>query len=268
MATRRFWLKFAAIGSLLAAAAAPPRAAAQGESRRTYVLVHGSWHGGWCWRSVADRLRDKGHRVFTPTLTGLGERKHLLNKDVDLDLFIQDIVNVLEAEELRDVYLVGHSFAGPIVTGVTDRVPERLKRLIFLDAALVQDGQSFLDGLSPEAREGRIKAVQDLNGVKVLPVVKASAFGIVEPEQTAWVERRLVPQPFVPYTSALKLAHPIGNGLPVTYIRCVQPVYHGMDPSGAYAKAQPGWQYLEIASGHDAMVIVPERLTEMLLGVA
>lgn len=268
MATRRFLLQLAAIGPTLAAALAPRRAAAQATPRRTYVLVHGTWHGGWCWRKVADRLRDQGHRVFAPTLTGLGERHHLINyPDISLDLFVQDIVNVIEAEELKDVYLVGHSFAGPIVIGVADRVPDRLKRVVFLDAAILQDGQTFLDTIAPEAREARLKTVQEVGGVKILPPPKAAAFGVTDPDDTAWVERRLVPHPLASYTTPLKLAHAPGNDLPVTYIRCVKPIYHGMDPGGAYAKAQASWQYLEIESGHDAMVIEPEKLTEMLMGV-
>ena len=101
----------------------------------TFVLVHGAWHGGWCWKKVAPLLRSAGHEVYTPTLTGLGERDHLLTRDIGLDTHIQDIVNVLEYEELTQVVLVGHSYGGMVVTGVAERAHERLRQLVYLDAA-------------------------------------------------------------------------------------------------------------------------------------
>ena len=106
------------------------------KTRKTFVLVHGAWHGGWCWRRVADLLELQGHKVFTPTLTGLGERSHLLTKDINLDTHINDLLGVLEAEDLRNVILVGHSYGGMVATGVADRVPERISRLVYLDCLL------------------------------------------------------------------------------------------------------------------------------------
>ncbi len=269
MATRRLVLKLASLGSMLAAALAPRRAAAQAAEPRTYVLVHGAWHGGWCWRKVADRLRDQGHRVFTPTFTGLGERRHLIgHPDISLDLFIRDVINVIEAEELKDVCLVGHSFAGPIVSGVADRIPKRLKRIVFLDAVILQNGNTFLDTVAPELREAALRRIQEIDGVRTLPPPpNAAAFGVTDPEAAAWVERKLTPQPADAYTTPLQLAHPLGNGLPVTYVRCIEPIYHGMDASGAYAKAQGSWQYVELETGHDAMVTAPDRLSGMLVGL-
>ena len=122
---------------------------------KTYVLVHGSWAGGWIWAPVAERLRAQGHRVFAPTQTGLGERKHLLSRDIGIGTFIDDVANVLEAEELRDVILVGHSSAGLPITGVADRMPERIRHLVYLDAAIAQGGQSFFDIFPQEAVGGR-----------------------------------------------------------------------------------------------------------------
>ena len=120
-----------------------------------FVLVHGAWHGGWCWRHVAERLREHGHQVFTPTLTGLGERAHLLDANTGLSSCIADIAGVIAAEELQDVVLVGHSFAGPVITGVADRMPERLKHLVYLDALVVQNGQSALSLFSAEVQQER-----------------------------------------------------------------------------------------------------------------
>src|SRR5579875_3323603 len=102
------------------------------DAQRTFVLVHGAWHGGWCWSRVAAILRGRGHRVFTPTQTGLGERAHLLSRDITFDTFVQDVVGVFEAEELEDVVLVGHSFGGSSISGVVDRMPERVRRLVYL----------------------------------------------------------------------------------------------------------------------------------------
>ena len=119
----------------------------------TFVLVHGGWAGGWQWREVAGLLRAAGHEVFTPTLTGLGERVHLANPDIGLDTHIQDILMVLEYEELRDVILVGYSYSGMVITGVAELAPERISQLIYLDAFVPQDGQSMLDNAG--ARRGR-----------------------------------------------------------------------------------------------------------------
>ena len=115
----------------------------------TFVLVHGAWHGGWCWIKVAEPLRTQGHRVFAPTLTGLGERAHLVSPDINLDTHIQDIVGVLESEELMDVILVGHSYAGMVITGVAERVTDRLSALVYVDAFVPENGQSMLS-INPE----------------------------------------------------------------------------------------------------------------------
>ena len=129
------------------------------------VLVHGAWHGGWCWSRVADRLRSAGHRVFTPTQTGMGERRHLLSKDITLDTFTADIVNAIEAEELSDIILVGHSFGGNAISGVADTIPGRIRHLVYLDSLMVEGGKAPFDTLRrrmsspPAARPRRTPAV-------------------------------------------------------------------------------------------------------------
>jgi pimeloyl-ACP methyl ester carboxylesterase len=141
---RRGILKTKAIADL-AAGAGGVAAKAQ-----TFVLVHGAWHGGWCWSRVADRLRAAGHRVFTPTQTGLGERKHLLSKAITLDTFAKDIVNVIEAEELSSIILVGHSFGGLAISGVADAMPDKVRHLVYLDSLMVEGGKSPFDNLPPD----------------------------------------------------------------------------------------------------------------------
>jgi len=237
-------------------------------TRHTYVLVHGAWHGGWCWVRVADRLRAAGHIVFTPTQTGLGERKHLMSANITPETFTDDIANVIEAEELDDVILVGHSFGGRPVCGVADRMPQRLRRLVFVDASLPQNGKSAFDDTLPELREARIKAAQESSGGLSLPPPPAAVFGVTDPDDVAWVERRMTPHPLTTYSLPSVLKNPIGNGVPATYIRCTAPAYANTASSAEYAKSRPDWQYLEIATGHDAMVTKPAELTEMLLASA
>lgn len=238
------------------------------QERRSYVLVHGAWHGGWCWRQVAERLRAAGHAVFTPTLTGLGERRHLLNAGITLDTFVDDVANVLDAEELTGVYLVGHSFGGRVACGVADRMPGRLGRLVLLDAGLPESGKAAWDGLPPDVREARLARARAFGDGSRIPAPDTREFGIDEPETLAWLERRLTPHPLGSYTTPLVLAHPLGNGLPVSYIRCTAPVYRPMETSATYARARTDWQYLELATGHDAMVSAPAELSAMLLGLA
>jgi len=139
--------------------------------------VHGAWHGGWCWRRVADRLQRAGQRVFAPTLTGVGERRHLLRAEVDLETHIQDILGVLEAEELENVVLVGHSYAGLVISGVAARAPKRLRRLVYLDALLVEDGQSWAEAFPPEVTEARRKSVVMAGGVKTIPAPDPAIYG-------------------------------------------------------------------------------------------
>ena len=268
MTTRRLFLQFTTILPALGAAPAASPTAAQGGAPRNYVLVAGAWHGGWMWRKVANLLRAAGHQVFAVTNTGLGERHHLLRNDVTFDVFIDDIVNVIEWEELRDVYLVGHSFSGRTVSAVADRIPERLKRIVFLDAVLSQNGESMLDTLPPAAREERVRSVREVDGVKVVPPPEPAALGVTAPEDAAWLKRRLTPHPLSTYTSPLRLAHPLGNSVPCTYIHCIDPISTAIGPSAAYAKSRADWQNLEIRSGHDAMVISPGPLSEMLLALA
>lgn len=128
------------------------------EKGQTYILLHGAWHGGWCWRSVADTLRARGHRVFTPTQTGLGERKHLLTPDITLETFVQDLLNVLEMEELTQVILVGHSFGGLAISGAADRAPARIRNLVYLDSVILQDGQAVFGVLPTDVVAARRKA--------------------------------------------------------------------------------------------------------------
>ena len=232
-----------------------------------FVLVHGGFHGGWCWARVADRLAAAGRRVYAPTNTGLGERKHMLSKEITLDTFIADVVNVIEAEELERVCLVGHSFGGRTVMGVADRAAERIAQLVLLDTNAVVPGRSALDGLGSSARDARLRAAEKFSDGLAFPAPPAESFGVAAPDDVAWLSRRLTPHPVATYATPIRLDHPVGHGLPCTYIRCTQPRYPGVDAGAAYAKSRRDWDYLEIATGHDAMVTAPGPLTALLLGL-
>ena len=262
--------------ALPAGAAAPAVFAAEGASAqaqrggaKTYVLVHGAWHGGWCWRDLADALRAQGHRVFAPTQTGLGERKHLLSRDITLDVFVDDVANLMEAEELRDAILVGHSFGGSAISGVADRMPEAVRHLVYLDSLILEPGQSPFGILPADVVAARRKLVAEQgNGVSVQPPPPA-AFGIPEGHPEAeWVRRRLTPHPAGTYESPLRLENPVGNGRPCTYIACTAPIYGPLEGTRRWVKRQSGWRWQEIATGHDAMVTAPAELARMLLAIA
>src|SRR4051794_4787353 len=181
----------------------------------TFVLLHGAFHGGRCWARVAPMLRAQGHAVFTPTQTGLGERAHLLSRDITLDTFVQDIVAVLESEELEDAVLVGHSFGGIGITGAADRVRHRIRSLIYLDSVIPQSGSSPLDLLPPEVAADRRRLAAESGGVSV-PPPDPGFFGVPPGPRADWVRRRMTSHPFGAFDSALTLANPPGHGLPCT----------------------------------------------------
>lgn len=228
----------------------------------TFVLVHGGFHGGWCWRDVATRLRSRGHAVFTPTQTGCGERSHLLSKDITLDTFVDDIANVLIWEDLADVVLVGHSFGGIAVTGVADRMPERIRRLVYLDAAILENGQSMFGMLDPQVVAGR-KAAAEASGGAGIPPPAPALFGIRDPAQAAFVAAHLTAHPLGAYTSSLNLAHPVANGVPAVYIECTEPVYAGLQFARDWVAAN-GMESVTLATAHDAMITAPGPLAELL----
>lgn len=236
-------------------------------SNPSFLLVHGAWHGGWCWSRVAARLRDAGHAVFTPTLTGLGERSHLLNATIGLQTFVDDIANVLLWEDLDNVVLVGHSFGGLVINGVADLMPERLRHLVYLDAFILESGLSTFDTLPAELVVKLRSAAQRDDAAAALPPPKPKSLGLFEPGDIAFVENRLTPQPLHSYETALQLKHPVGNGLPCTYLSCANPAFAAVDGSRKWAKGRPGWGWEELDCGHAAMVSAPDALAQALLRV-
>ncbi|MBK1660735.1 alpha/beta fold hydrolase, partial [Paracraurococcus ruber] len=236
---------------------------------RNFVLLHGAWHGGWCWRDVAALLRAAGHRVTTPTQTGLGERRHLLSAQVTLDTFVDDLVQHLEAEEIADAILVGHSFGGNAITGAADRVPRRIRRLVYLDAMVLEDGETPWGRMAPEVAAERLRVVEEQGAGLFAPPPPVSVFGVPEDHPLApWVRRHLTPHPAGTYRTPLRLAHPAGNGLPRTYIACTDPWYGPLAWARDKVRGEAGWDWAEIATGHDAMVTAPDALAALLRRIA
>lgn len=233
----------------------------------TYVLVHGGFHGGWCWKDVASRLRMAGHEVYAPTLTGLGERSHLLYCAPTLETWIEDIMQVIRYESLEDIILVGHSFAGPIITAIADRAPSRLRHLVFLDAQILQPGESSADRI-PERVELYRKRGQQIGSVTVIPVGEPRDFGVADADAAKSLARKLTPHPLQTYYDPLYLTNPLGNGVPATYIACSKPFFRSTELARSIAKGMPGWKYLEIATGHNAMITAPDELASMLLVIS
>ncbi len=236
--------------------------------QRTFVLLHGAFHGGWCWVRVAETLRNEGHRVTTPTQTGLGERRHLMSPDITLETFVLDVVNHIEAEDLSDVVLVGHSFGGMPITGTADRIPDRLRHLVYLDARILESGQTPLDVSLPAIREERIRTAEAFSGGLCVPPPPAVSFGVPAGDDADWIDRHLTPHPMGTFTSTLQLDNPIGNGRPCTYIACTVPLSEQLANSREWARARSDWGWREIATGHDAMVTAPRALADMLVDIA
>lgn len=233
----------------------------------TFVLVHGAFHGGWCWRLVAEELRRAGHAVFTPTLTGLGERRRSLSPAIDLEHWVADIVDVIECEELVDVVLVGHSFGGMVISGVADRIEARLSSLVFLDAGIAESGRPVAADLPAEVWALRAREVVDVAGVPCFAPPPAGYFGVTDVTLAGWLARRLTPMPTRVYETAIRLQNPVGNGLPATFVHCTRPALPVVARSAIKAKSV-GWHCLELATGHDAMLLEPVRVTSILADAA
>lgn len=228
-----------------------------------YVLVHGAWHGGWCWQRVSKQLREHDATVYTPTLSGLGEHKNILSPAVNLETHISDIVNLIEMEDLHNVILVGHSYAGTVIAGVADRIPERLSKLVFLDAILPENGQSAFSIQPKAVQDVMAKAAEKDNGL-TLPAWSAETFGVSNPADISWVNARLAGQPFRTFTQPLVLQHPYGNHLPLIYIACTVKMLPAIVPFAEKTKNSKDWQYYALATGHDAMITAPGKTAALL----
>jgi pimeloyl-ACP methyl ester carboxylesterase len=231
----------------------------------TFVLVHGAWHGGWCWRRVSDLLERQGHKVFTPTLTGLGERSHLLRAGINVSTHVTDVANLLKWEGLSNVVLCGHSYGGLVVSGVAEQMGAAIGSIVFLDAFVPENGDAMTDLTSGAVRDN-IKAAAERGDLGV-PPRSAAAFLVNEKDQ-AWVDAMCVPQPIGTMTEKITLTGARERIGKKAYIRASAYPNPGFDTAYARVKADTSWRTYEVPGGHDVMVDMPERLAEILIEVA
>ena len=238
-----------------------------------FVLVHGAWHGAWCWQRVVQPLAAQGHRVHAVTLTGVGERRHLMSPLITLETHIADVMNLIEAEELDDVILAVHSYAGMLGTAVADRMPRRLKHLVYVDAVVPKPGESWSGTHASATREARIAAAEGSADYS-FPAPDPAVFGLAGPDYE-WVKRRQTPHPGHTYQAPLQFEPQRVAAVPRTFIDCNQPPLGTIDVirqrvrdprfwDGAWAGGA-GARVVEMATGHDPMVSQPAELVGILL---
>lgn len=252
----------AACAWLGAGCAAAPDAARATAVRGPVVLVHGAWYGGWCWRKLTPLLEQAGHAVHTPTLTGLGERAHLGSARTGVRDHVQDLLALLEMEDLRDVTLVGHSYAGMLIGTVAARSRERVRQLIYLDAFVPEAGKRVVDYLLPLERRQVIVQAGEANGF-IAPIAP-QALGVTDAADVAWITPRTARQPYASFTEAALDAPPAG--VPRAYIACTQPASGSFGQFAERVRNDSSWRYAELATGHNAMVVAPQALASVLLG--
>jgi pimeloyl-ACP methyl ester carboxylesterase len=231
-------------------------------SPATFVLVHGAWHGGWCWRFVADRLKAGGARVFTPTLNGLGERAHLLDKTVNLSTHIEDICRLIRAEDLSGIVLVGHSYGGMVVSGVADRMPECIRALVILDGFVPTDGMAMTDYWPASLKAEWDEKAAPSGGLSV-PPISAEGFG-VKAHLRDWVNSNCVPHPYASLNEKIRLSGGRERIASKLYIRAAKQRSHVFDEFLKKAEADKGWRALTLDCGHEVMVDEPELLADAL----
>jgi pimeloyl-ACP methyl ester carboxylesterase len=235
----------------------------------TFVLIHGGGHGGWCYQKVARLLQAEGHEVHAPSLTGEGDRVHLLGPQVDLDLQITDVVNLLHYEDLRDVVLVGHSYGGMVITGTADRAIDRVGKLVYLDAANPRNGESLVDVAGPMMEMARaVGQVVDGMELVLLPAPGAGAFyGVTDPADLAWMDARLTAHPWACFEQKLELRNEDALwAIPQFHIVCSSTV--ATRDRALLDTARAEGRFWEIDTGHDLMITEPRWVADRLLDVA
>lgn len=260
--TRRAALGTLAAGTALAAGGSIVKAQT---APKTFVLVHGTWHGGWCWRRVADALQARGHKVYAPSLTGLADRSHLLTRDVNLTTHATDIANLVKWEDLKDIVLVGHSSGGFPITLAAEQIGAQVASIVYLDAFVPKAGDSLLALANPGPRKALEAAVA--RGDLVAKPVPSAVFNVNEKDR-AWVDAKCTPHPLAAVVEKIPAADAYQKIARKTYIRATATKSPVFDETLAKMKATPGWRTYEVASGHDVMVDQPARLVEILLEVA
>lgn len=233
----------------------------------SFMLVHGAFHGGWVWRDVARLLRTLGHQVSCPTLTGLGERRHLLSPEVSLETHVTDVIASMQMDDLKEVVLVGHSYGGAVIDGVLARSCTGVKHRIYLDTPLPRALEAPSPTFYARLAERQRLAEETSAGLSV-PPPQAGTFGITDPDVVAWLEERLTPHPVRTWAEIGPLRPEADPEPPCTYVACTADPAPEMKAIHERARRVPGWRWRQIETGHDAMVTAPECLTALLLEVS
>jgi pimeloyl-ACP methyl ester carboxylesterase len=234
----------------------------------TFVLVHGAWHGAWCWARVAPRLRAAGHTVFTPTMTGFGERSPQLSPEVGLELNVTDIANVLLWEDLTDVVLVAASYAGMVTTSVADRMPERISALVYQNAFIAEDGVAQNDLLPDWRREMIEKEIAEDPDAWRMPPPEPSLIGVTDPADAAWIKAKMTVQSAKTFMDKARITGAHKAIASRTYIRATGYRNSTFDRYVAEAQADPGWRAEILDTSHDAMITAADEIVRILLSVA
>ena len=227
----------------------------------TFVLVHGAWGGGLIWRRNAQGLRKAGHEVYTPTLTGLGDRKHLLRRDIDLGTHIKDVLGLIDYEDLSDIVLVGHSYGGMVVSGVADAVPGKIASLVYLDAFVAENGRALFDLLPP----GAPKAAPVPGAEWLTAPLPVEVFGEPSEEARDFCEHKTGPHPTACFTQTLTISGRIDRIKRKTYIYCNDPEPTTFTPFYEKLRSERGWTVHTLPCSHIAQMDMPKELTEFLL---
>lgn len=233
----------------------------------TFVLVHGAWHGSWCWKRVRKALQAEGHDVFTPTLTGLGERSHMLSRQVSLETHILDVENLIRWEELSDLVLCGHSYGGCVISGVADRVPDRIRALVYLDAFVLEAGENLAKHIPQAQYKQLLEGANAVGEGWKVPPIPAEVFNVNAADRD-WVNRQCTMQPVETFQQAIRLAGSTGRHRNVTFILATG-FAEGSPFPPFYEKAQArGWKAITVPCGHDVMLDRPDELTKILVDVS
>ncbi len=230
-----------------------------------FVLVHGAWQGNWVWERVAEKLRAQGHRVYTPSLTGLGERAHLARREVDLNTHVDDVLGVIEHHELDNIVLCGHSYGGMVVGGAADRAASKIASLVYLDAFIPEAGKSLWDFLPPEGAAAQKNSARD--GWKIARI-SAAEFRVQGSDDIARLDRRAVDQPIATMEQKSAVTGAWKNIPHLVYIRAAGQPRPTFARFADQVRSDPKWQYFEVPCGHNVMLDLPDALTGILLGCA